>query len=108
VSLLLSAFVLVAGGSLSLKHTVEREKLSPFECGFTPKFMSRLPFSMRFFLLTLVFLIFDVELVLIFPFLARYSGADIVYRGALLRFFLVILIAGVIHEWNQSTLDWAV
>ena len=108
VAFILSLVVLVAGGGLSLKQLSEREKLRPFECGFTPKFMARLPFSMRFFLLTLVFLIFDVELVLIFPFLARYSGADADYRGALLGFFLLLLVVGVLHEWNQSTLDWAV
>jgi len=67
--------------------------------------MARLPFSIRFFLLTLVFLIFDVELVLIFPFLARYSGTDVAYARGLLAFFLVLLVLGVVHEWNQRTLD---
>ena len=98
VALALAVIVLVAGGGLSLKQAVEREKLSPFECGFSPKFMARLPFSIRFFLLTLVFLIFDVELVLIFPFLARYSGTDVAYARGLLAFFLVLLVLGVVHE----------
>jgi len=94
----LSIIVLVAGWSLSLKSILAREKMRPFECGFTPKFRARLPFSIRFFLLTLVFLIFDVELVLIFPFLLGHAGADVVFSRVLLCSFLLLLAGGVLYE----------
>jgi len=82
------------------------EKISPFECGFTPKYNSRLPFSIRFFLVSIIFLVFDVELVLIFPYILRLSNRIIILRIMLLLIFLSILILGLFHEWNQGSLDW--
>jgi len=55
------------GVFLRKKASLDRERLRPFECGFSPKLNARLPFSIRFFLIALIFLIFDVELVLLFP-----------------------------------------
>ena len=81
------------------------EKMSPFECGFNPKFNARLPFTLRFFLIAIIFLIFDVELVLIFPFLIKLTFLNIFYFIVLLRIFILILMLGLIHEWNQGSLD---
>merc|ERR1712105_155283 len=86
------------GQRLSIKIRADREKISPFECGFTPKINARMPFSIRFFLLALVFLIFDVELVLISPYLLVMVSGALILRSGVLISFIVILLLGVFHE----------
>lgn len=93
------------GVALSSKSLQDREKSRPFECGFDPKTVSRLPFSLRFFLIAVIFLIFDVELLLIFPVVLRIFSLRSTAVGVTLVIFLVILFAGLIHESNQGSLD---
>jgi len=98
VAVIFAVVVYSLGLILSIKLRPDREKLRPFECGFTPKINARLPFSIRFFLLALVFLIFDVELVLIFPYLVNKITGIALFRSGTLILFLVILLVGVFHE----------
>jgi len=87
------------------RFRADSQKQSPFECGFTPKLPSRTPFSLQYFLIALIFLIFDMELILLYPFLnfshrpGRTSLAVfILFLGALtFRFFI---------EWSQGMLEW--
>nr|QTI82504.1 NADH dehydrogenase subunit 3 [Ministrombus variabilis] len=104
---IISIVVMTLGWVLAKRAISDREKSSPFECGFDPIKSARLPFSLRFFLLAIIFLIFDVEIVLLFPALAMMmSGFSLqVALGTFL--FLVILILGLFHEWNEGSLDWA-
>lgn len=97
-------------GSLNLlvgtKLIKTREKLSPFECGFSPNKKSRRPFSLRFFIITILFLIFDVEIILILPLgilVKKSTQTEITYTGFILTF---ILILGLIYEWSQNSLNW--
>ena len=65
----LSALLALLSFGLSKKRDIDREKLRPFECGFIPKVSQRESFSIQFFLVALLFLVFDLELVLLFPYI---------------------------------------
>lgn len=101
----LGAILTGLGLRLSKKVQLDREKLRPFECGFDPKRVPRLPFSLRFFLIAVVFLIFDVELLLIFPVVISIFKVSPGVAGVTLSIFLLILLGGLIHESNQGSLD---
>nr|YP_009535648.1 NADH dehydrogenase subunit 3 [Grammodes geometrica]AYI69514.1 NADH dehydrogenase subunit 3 [Grammodes geometrica] len=91
---------------LSKKSFSDREKSSPFECGFDPKSSARIPFSLHFFLITVIFLIFDVEIALIFPIIPLFKMVNFILWSKISFFFLIILIIGLYHEWNQNMLNW--
>nr|YP_008993045.1 NADH dehydrogenase subunit 3 [Zebrias quagga]AFB71228.1 NADH dehydrogenase subunit 3 [Zebrias quagga] len=87
--------------------TPDQEKLSPYECGFDPLGSARLPFSMRFFLVAILFLLFDLEIALLLPLpwadqlpnpLLTFSWAGII---------LTLLTLGLAYEWAQGGLEWA-
>nr|AXS66216.1 NADH dehydrogenase subunit 3 [Cerambycidae sp. 1 KM-2017] len=92
---------------VSKKAISDREKSSPFECGFDPKSSARLPFSLQFFLIAIIFLIFDVEITLLLPLIITMKTTNIPLYSMLTTFFLSVLIVGIIHEWNQGALEWA-
>nr|QFQ01311.1 NADH dehydrogenase subunit 3 [Paralebbeus jiaolongi] len=104
--LTLALVVMMLASLLSKKMITDREKNSPFECGFDPKGSARLPFSLRFFLIAVIFLIFDVEITLLLPLASIYNTSSIFSWMITGMFFLIILLAGLYHEWNQGALDW--
>nr|YP_010583736.1 NADH dehydrogenase subunit 3 [Sepia orbignyana]UXN83932.1 NADH dehydrogenase subunit 3 [Sepia orbignyana] len=83
-----------------------REKNTPFECGFDPSIYTRSPFSMRFFLLAVIFLIFDVEIILLIPLTMNIMNTNTHWPFTSSLIFLVILLMGLLHEWNQGSLNW--
>nr|AAY18817.1 NADH dehydrogenase subunit 3 [Ceyx lepidus]AAY18818.1 NADH dehydrogenase subunit 3 [Ceyx lepidus]AGI37544.1 NADH dehydrogenase subunit 3 [Ceyx lepidus]AGI37545.1 NADH dehydrogenase subunit 3 [Ceyx lepidus]AGI37546.1 NADH dehydrogenase subunit 3 [Ceyx lepidus] len=85
----------------------DSEKLSPYECGFDPLGSARLPFSIRFFLVAILFLLFDLEIALLLPLpwaIQLYSPTT-----TLTWTFTIIslLTLGLIYEWLQGGLEWA-
>lgn len=102
---LLSLLLIFIGLSLSKKQFLDREKSRPFECGFNPKSLPRASISLRFFLVALVFLVFDVEIVLIFPAVSALFSLSNVSRLILLLVFMLVLIVGLYHEINQGVLN---
>nr|YP_009663896.1 NADH dehydrogenase subunit 3 [Hydrotaea spinigera]QCW07929.1 NADH dehydrogenase subunit 3 [Hydrotaea spinigera]QFI35696.1 NADH dehydrogenase subunit 3 [Hydrotaea spinigera] len=107
IILFISMIVMLLASILSKKTIVDREKSSPFECGFDPKSSSRLPFSLRFFLITIIFLIFDVEIALILPTILIMNFSNIMIWSMTLIIFIMILLLGLYHEWNQGMLNWS-
>nr|ALI86980.1 NADH dehydrogenase subunit 3 [Cryptolestes turcicus] len=91
----------------SKKTFYDREKSSPFECGFDPKTTARLPFSLQFFLIAVIFLIFDVEITLLFPMIIMNKVLNLV-NFYLFIFFIFILLLGLYHEWKQGALNWSI
>nr|AVE15756.1 NADH dehydrogenase subunit 3 [Creobroter sp. JZ-2017] len=107
IILMISFIVMMLTNFLSKKIIEDREKNSPFECGFDPTSSSRLPFSLRFFLIAIIFLIFDVEIALILPMTIILTSSNLMMWMMTSMIFLLILIIGLYHEWNQGSLDWA-
>nr|ACU87778.1 NADH dehydrogenase subunit 3 [Dicaeum geelvinkianum] len=85
----------------------DSEKLSPYECGFDPLGSARLPFSIRFFLVAILFLLFDLEIALLLP-LPWAIQLQSPITTLILAFSLIsLLIIGLIYEWTQGGLEWA-
>nr|UFZ13053.1 NADH dehydrogenase subunit 3 [Protohermes motuoensis] len=105
--MMISFIIMMLATILSKKSFVDREKASPFECGFDPISSSRLPFSLRFFLIAVIFLIFDVEIALLFPLILIMNFSSIFVWFYISVIFLMILLIGLYHEWNQGALNWA-
>nr|WKU83959.1 NADH dehydrogenase subunit 3 [Hypselosyrphus sp.] len=104
--MILSTTIMFMATLLSKKSWKDREKNSPFECGFDPITSSRLPFSMKFFLITILFLIFDVEIALILPMILIMNFSNMMYWTLTSIIFIIILLLGIYHEWNQGMLNW--
>nr|WRM53587.1 NADH dehydrogenase subunit 3 [Rubricatochromis lifalili] len=87
--------------------TPDHEKLSPYECGFDPLGSARLPFSLRFFLVAILFLLFDLEIALLLPLPwgDQLISPTMTFIWALA--IIVLLTAGLIYEWIQGGLEWA-
>nr|QGA73983.1 NADH dehydrogenase subunit 3 [Chrysomela populi] len=107
IILMINMILILMVNLISKKTFTDREKSSPFECGFDPKSSARLPFSLQFFLIAVIFLIFDVELTLLLPMILMLKLTNIYQYSMIFLFFLLILLIGLYHEWNQGALDWA-
>nr|YP_010140071.1 NADH dehydrogenase subunit 3 [Nacolus tuberculatus]QQK57726.1 NADH dehydrogenase subunit 3 [Nacolus tuberculatus] len=91
---------------MSKKQIKDLQKLSPFECGFNPLSMKRMPFSIHFFLIAVIFLIFDVEVIIIMPSLFSMKYSIMINWLVSSTLFMLILILGTLHEWKNGMLNW--
>nr|AGU46615.1 NADH dehydrogenase subunit 3 [Quasipaa jiulongensis] len=85
----------------------DTEKLSPYECGFDPLGSARLPYSMRFFLVAILFLLFDLEIALLLPSPWAMQLPNPITTIFWASIILLLLTIGFIYEWLQGGLEWA-
>nr|WID86892.1 NADH dehydrogenase subunit 3 [Anomaloglossus apiau] len=85
----------------------DSEKLSPYECGFDPLGSARLPYSMRFFLVAILFLLFDLEIALLLP--TPWAIQSFLPLASIIWSFIILLLLtlGFMYEWSQGGLEWA-
>lgn len=104
ISVIFSGIISVASYILSEKSP-DKEKVSVYECGFDPFHNPGEPFSIRFFLIAILFLVFDLEISYLFP----WSNSTFIINGKgqiLIALFILVLILGLIYEWVKGGLDW--
>nr|UBA17448.1 NADH dehydrogenase subunit 3 [Peruphasma schultei] len=106
ITIMLSVIMMTMNLILSKKTTMDREKNSPFECGFDPKSSPRLPFSLKFFLIAVIFLIFDIEIAILLPMMPTMILSKMNEWMLTSMVFILVMIMGLYHEWNQGALSW--
>nr|AQT00090.1 NADH dehydrogenase subunit 3 [Muntiacus sp. LOM2]AQT00102.1 NADH dehydrogenase subunit 3 [Muntiacus sp. LSI1]AQT00239.1 NADH dehydrogenase subunit 3 [Muntiacus sp. SUM4]AQT00379.1 NADH dehydrogenase subunit 3 [Muntiacus sp. LOM1]AQT00391.1 NADH dehydrogenase subunit 3 [Muntiacus sp. LOM3] len=85
---------------------VYSEKTSPYECGFDPMGSARLPFSMKFFLVAITFLLFDLEIALLLPLPWASQTNNLNTMLTMALFLILLLAASLAYEWTQKGLEW--
>ena len=93
-----------AGFVLGPRHP-DDAKTSPYECGFEPFENARMKFDVRYYLVAILFIIFDLEIVFLFPWAVSLGYIGIAGFIAM-AFFLLLLIIGFIYEWRKGALEW--
>ncbi|MBS0289342.1 MAG: NADH-quinone oxidoreductase subunit A [Proteobacteria bacterium] len=99
------AVLLIGLGSLISPRHPDPEKLSQYECGFEPFESSRIKFDVRFYLIAILFIIFDLEVAFLFPWavvLQNMAWAGVIAMGI----FLGVLLVGFLYEWKKGALEW--
>lgn len=106
LSIIIPLVLLLIANLIFIRSRADREKTSPFECGFDPINSARIPFSTRFFLLAVIFIVFDIEIVLLIPLPIITIFSNKIYLLTAASIFLLILIIGLLHEWIEGSLNW--
>jgi len=108
VAAALAAVMLVLGTGLgrffSRSHG-DRDKLSPYECGFDAFEDTRMRFDVRYYLVAILFIVFDLEIAFLFPWAVALSKIGVTGLIAM-GIFLVILTVGFVYEWKKGALEW--
>ncbi|MEZ5566108.1 MAG: NADH-quinone oxidoreductase subunit A [Gammaproteobacteria bacterium] len=97
--------ILLGLGFLIGRGQKYRDKLSAYECGFEPFEDSRMKFDVRYYLVAILFIIFDLEIAFLFPWAVTLDQIGLVGILAM-GVFLAILVVGFIYEWKKGALEW--
>lgn len=104
VSAVIAGALLVAPFAVAFKAP-DPEKLSAYECGFNAFDDARMKFDVRFYLVSLLFIIFDLEVAFLFPWAVAFRGIG-AFGFWSMMIFLGVLTVGFIYEWNKGALEW--
>lgn len=86
-------------------HRPDEEKLSPYECGFEAFEDARVKFDVRYYLVAILFIIFDLEIAFLFPWAVALEDIGL-YGFIAMMVFLFLLVVGFIYEWKKGALEW--
>ncbi len=104
VALVIGVLMLALGGLLGPRNP-DSEKLSPYECGFEAFEDSRMKFDVRYYLVAILFIIFDLEIAFLFPWAVAIEQVGL-FGFLAMMLFLGILVVGFIYEWKKGALEW--
>nr|AKM70150.1 NADH dehydrogenase subunit 3 [Eucallipterus tiliae] len=91
---------------INMKMKFNHNKSSPFECGFDPFNKSRIPFSMNFYLIAIIFLIFDIEISIILPMIMNFKISNMTIFNFTFLMFFMFMIFTIFYEWKFGSLNW--
>ena len=98
-------FLLLGLGFLIGRGGKDEEKLSPYECGFEAFDDSRMKFDVRYYLVAILFIIFDLEIAFLFPWAISLDSIGL-FGLLAMGVFLLVLVVGFIYEWKKGALEW--
>ncbi len=99
------AMAMVGGSLLAARQKPYAEKISPYECGFEPFDDARRRFDVRFYLVAILFIIFDLEVAFLFPWAVALNRIGLFGFFSMIV-FLGVLTVGFVYEWRKGALDW--
>nr|YP_010535499.1 NADH dehydrogenase subunit 3 [Alectorobius cerradoensis]UYB78242.1 NADH dehydrogenase subunit 3 [Alectorobius cerradoensis] len=104
-SVLVTIIIMILGHITKKKNFFKKEKNTPFECGFDPFSITRQPFSLRFFSISIIFLIFDIEIIILLPFplLNNLMNINLILT---LSFIIMMIMIGLLYEWKNGMIQW--
>lgn len=101
----LSLVLIVAAVVVAVRNP-DPEKVSAYECGFNAFDDARMKFDVRFYLVSILFIVFDLEVAFLFPWAVAFGGlSDVAFWSMMI--FLAVLTVGFAYEWKKGALEWA-
>ncbi|WP_319824215.1 NADH-quinone oxidoreductase subunit A [Thalassovita sp.] len=104
IAIALGIVLILAAVILAVRHP-DPEKLSAYECGFNAFDDARMKFDVRFYLVSILFIIFDLEIAMLFPWAVAFKDVSTVGFWSMMV-FLGVLTAGFAYEWKKGALEW--
>ena len=97
--------VLIVVGNVLGPKSPSADKLAPYECGFSAFENARMPFDVRYYLIAILFIVFDLEIAFLFPWAVVFKSIGTPAIIAM-TVFLAILVVGFVYEWKKGALEW--